>query len=72
VLASSLGGTSSWWAPQLVRFAQEFTTLVFDRRGTGQSSCVRVASVEQISSDLVAVLDAPRPRPPFFRKVSRA
>jgi hypothetical protein len=32
VLASGLGGTSSWWAPQLVRFAQEFTTLAFDRR----------------------------------------
>jgi aminoacrylate hydrolase len=57
VLASGLGGTSSWWAPQLVRFALEFTTLVFDRRGAGRSSRVGVASVEQISSDSVAILD---------------
>ncbi|WP_159349468.1 alpha/beta fold hydrolase [Roseomonas harenae] len=58
VLASGLGGTSSWWAPQVARYAQEFTTLIFDQRGTGQSSRVPVASVEQMSADLVAILDA--------------
>jgi aminoacrylate hydrolase len=58
VLASGLGGTSNWWKPQIERYAREFTVLVFDQRGTGRSSRLPVASIEQMSADLIAVLDA--------------
>jgi aminoacrylate hydrolase len=57
VLAAGLGGTASWWAPQVARYAREFTVLTFDQRGTGRSSRVPVRSVEEMSADLVAVMD---------------
>jgi aminoacrylate hydrolase len=57
VLAAGLGGTAGWWAPQAARYAQEFTLLTFDQRGTGRSSRVPVASIGQMAEDLAAVLD---------------
>jgi aminoacrylate hydrolase len=57
VLASGLGGAASWWAAQIPRYAREFTVLSFDQRGTGRSSRVPVASVEQMAGDVVAILD---------------
>ncbi|WP_158292099.1 alpha/beta fold hydrolase [Paracraurococcus ruber] len=57
VLASGLGGTAEWWAPQAEAYARRFTLLRFDQRGTGASSRVPVASVEEMAADLVAILD---------------
>lgn len=57
VLAAGLGGTAEWWQPQAERYAREFTLLTFDQRGTGRSSRLPVASVEQMSADLLAVMD---------------
>lgn len=58
VLAAGLGGTASWWAPNRAALAKHYTIITFDQRGTGRSSHVPVASIEQMSSDLVAILDA--------------
>jgi aminoacrylate hydrolase len=58
VLASGLGGVASYWDPNLPAFTERFTVLRFDQRGTGQSSKIPVRSVEQMSADLVAVMDA--------------
>lgn len=58
VLAAGLGGTHGWWAPQIEAYAREFRVLVFDQRGTGNSSRVPVASVGQMAEDLAAVMDA--------------
>lgn len=57
VLAAGLGGTAGWWAPQAARYAACFTLLRFDQRGTGASSRIPVASVEEMAADLVAILD---------------
>lgn len=58
VLAAGLGGTASWWAPNRAELAQHYTLITFDQRGTGRSSHVPVQSIEQMSRDLVAILDA--------------
>jgi len=57
ILAAGLGGTADWWAPQVERYAARFTVLHFDQRGTGRSSRIPVASVEEMAEDLRAVLD---------------
>lgn len=58
VLGAGLGGAASWWAPNRAALAERFMVVTFDQRGTGRSSKMPVASIEQMSADLVAVLDA--------------
>ena len=58
VLGAGLGGAASWWAPNRAALAERFTVITFDQRGTGRSSKVPVASIEQMAADLIAVLDA--------------
>jgi len=58
VLGAGLGGAGSWWEPNYLALAERFTVYTFDQRGTGRSSRVPVASIEQMAADLVAVLDA--------------
>jgi aminoacrylate hydrolase len=58
VLGAGLGGAGSWWDPNRAALAARFTVITFDQRGTGRSSRVPVASIEQMAADLVAVLDA--------------
>jgi aminoacrylate hydrolase len=57
VLAAGLGGTASWWHRNIPALARHFTVLSFDQRGTGRSSHVPVASVEQMSADVISILD---------------
>lgn len=58
VLGAGLGGAGSWWDPNRTALAERFTVITFDQRGTGRSSKVPVASIEQMAADLIAVLDA--------------
>lgn len=58
VVAAGLGGTATWWDRNIPALARAFSVLSFDQRGTGRSSHVPVHSIEQMSSDLVAVLNA--------------
>jgi aminoacrylate hydrolase len=57
ILGSGLGGIASYWEPNRAALAEHFTLYLFDQRGTGSSSKLPVASVEQMSADLVAVMD---------------
>lgn len=57
ILAAGLGGVGAYWAPNVPALSKHFTVYRFDQRGTGKSSHVPVSSVEQMSSDLVAVMD---------------
>lgn len=57
VLAAGLGGTGSYWDMNLPELARHFTVYTFDQRGTGKSSRVPVESIEQMSDDLIAILD---------------
>jgi aminoacrylate hydrolase len=58
VLAAGLGGTATFWHANIPALSKHFTVLAFDQRGTGRSSRVEVASVEEMSVDLIAILDA--------------
>jgi aminoacrylate hydrolase len=58
VLAAGLGGTASFWHANIPALARHFTVLAFDQRGTGRSSRVEVGSVEEMSVDLIAMLDS--------------
>jgi aminoacrylate hydrolase len=57
ILGAGLGGVGSYWAPNIAALAQRFTVYRFDQRGTGRSSREAVESIEQMSADLVAVMD---------------
>lgn len=66
VLGAGLGGSSSWWTPNLAALASRFTVITFDQRGTGRSSRVPVASIEQMAGDLIAILDAAQVDAPHY------
>jgi aminoacrylate hydrolase len=57
ILGAGLGGSGTWWEPNIPALAEHFTVYVFDQRGTGRSSKIVVDSIEQMSADLVAVMD---------------
>jgi aminoacrylate hydrolase len=57
ILGAGLGGVGAYWAPNLAALTQHFTVYRFDQRGTGQSDHVPVQSIEQMSADLIAVMD---------------
>ena len=60
MLAAGLGGSATWWEPNRAALAARFTLILFDQRGTGRSTKVKVKSIEQMAGDLVAVLDDAR------------
>ena len=60
LLVPGLGGTGSYWGPQIKTFSEKFRVVVHDHRGTGKSThetsiCY---SVEQMATDLVGLMDA--------------
>ena len=57
ILGAGLNGSGKWWDPNRLALAERFTVYTFDQRGTGRSSKVPVASIEQMAADLVAVMD---------------
>ena len=57
ILGAGLGGAGTWWDPNVGALSERFTIYTFDQRGTGRSSRVPVDSIEQMSADLVAVMD---------------
>ena len=57
ILGAGLGGVGDYWMPNMAALTQHFTVYRFDQRGTGQSCRTPVASIEQMSADLVAVMD---------------
>ena len=57
VLVAGMGGTANYWEDQVGFFAQHYTVITYDQRGTGRSDHSPVASIEQLRDDLVALLD---------------
>jgi aminoacrylate hydrolase len=58
LLVAGLGGTGSYWEPQLSTLAKHFRVIVHDHRGTGQSTPSEITySVEQMASDLIGLMD---------------
>jgi len=59
ILVSGLGGTASFWAPNVSEFARDFRVITFDHRGVGGSTKSRIRySVEQMADDVVKLMDA--------------
>jgi len=58
ILAAGLGGVLGYWQPNRAELEKHFTLYLFDQRGTGKSSKVKVASIEQMADDLIAIMDA--------------
>jgi aminoacrylate hydrolase len=58
ILAAGLGGVLGYWQPNRAALERHFTLYLFDQRGTGKSSKTKVSSIEQMSSDLIAIMDA--------------
>jgi aminoacrylate hydrolase len=57
VLVAGMGGTANYWGDQVDFFAQHYTVITYDQRGTGRSDHTPVASIEQLRDDLLALLD---------------
>ena len=58
LLTAGLGGAGTYWRDQVAPFAEKHTVIVYDQRGTGRSSHVPVASISELASDALALLDA--------------
>lgn len=59
ILSSGLGGSGSYWQPNLDALAARFRVLVYDHRGTGRSDPALPAEVtiEDMAADLSALMD---------------
>jgi len=59
VLSNSLGCTLEMWEPQVAPFSREYRVLRYDTRGHGRSGVPRRPyAIEQLGSDVLALLDA--------------
>lgn len=60
ILSSGLGGSATYWAPNIEAFAEHFRVIAYDHRGTGRSDRALPAatSVEDMASDVLALMDA--------------
>ena len=56
-LVAGMGGSRSYWKPQIGDFAKEHKVLAYDQRGTGGSSALKVESIEQLAADFIGLLD---------------
>lgn len=57
IFASGLGGTASYWTPQVEAFAREFTVVTYDQRGAGATECSsEPITVATLADDLEALV----------------
>ena len=59
LFSSGLGGSGSYWAPNLPAFAKSYRTLTYDQRGTGRSdrALQEPLTIEAMADDILALLD---------------
>ncbi|WP_375396302.1 pyrimidine utilization protein D [uncultured Sphingomonas sp.] len=60
ILSSGLGGSASYWAPNLEPLARSYGVLAYDHRGTGRSDrdVPGDLTIEAMARDLILLLDA--------------
>src|SRR3954462_14204281 len=55
ILSSGLGGSASYWAPNIAAFAEHFYVIAYDHRGTGRSD--RAMPTVDLSADVMRLVD---------------
>ncbi|HVL58159.1 MAG TPA: pyrimidine utilization protein D [Burkholderiaceae bacterium] len=59
LLVAGLGGAGSYWAPQVEPLSKHFKVIVYDHRGTGQSTHQKTRyTVEGMARDVLGLLDS--------------
>ncbi|WP_343527560.1 pyrimidine utilization protein D [Sphingomonas sp.] len=60
ILSSGLGGSASYWGPNLPALAVHHRILVYDHRGTGRSdrALPDIVTVDDFADDMLALMDA--------------
>ncbi|RYE57305.1 MAG: pyrimidine utilization protein D [Hyphomicrobiales bacterium] len=60
ILSSGLGGSASYWQPNLAALSRDHRVLIYDHRGTGRSDrkLPETTSVEDMAADILALMDA--------------
>ena len=64
LLSAGLGGSASFWAPQMEALQRRFRVLLYDHRGTGRSARELTVphSVDAMAADMRIVMDAAKVR----------
>ncbi|WP_112921528.1 alpha/beta fold hydrolase, partial [Escherichia coli] len=59
LLSSGLGGSASYWAPNIAALAERYHVIAYDHRGTGRSdrALPETVSVEDFAADMLTLLD---------------
>ena len=60
ILSAGLGGSASYWTPNMAALATRYRVIAYDHRGTGRSEreVPGMLTVEGMGDDIVAVMDA--------------
>ena len=60
ILSSGLGGSGTYWQPNLAALAEHHRVLVYDHRGTGRSdrALPEVVTVGDLAADMLLLMDA--------------
>ena len=60
ILSSGLGGSASYWTPNIPALAEHFHVVAYDHRGTGRSDRVLpdMVSLADLGGDLLALMDS--------------
>lgn len=62
ILSSGLGGSATYWTPNIAALATHFRVIAYDHRGTGRSdrALPDVVTVDDFADDILALMDALR------------